>query len=51
MLYLQNRWKLIDNKIIYYGIRKRPNLLKNIIKLSKRERKVIRSLPRDLKDE
>jgi len=34
---LQNRWKIEGSQLIYYGIRKKPNLNKNIIKLTKKE--------------
>jgi hypothetical protein len=41
MLYLQNRWKLSDNKLIYYGMRKKPYLLHNEIKLSPKVQKIV----------
>lgn len=36
-LYLQNRWQLEDNKLVYYGMRNLPNLNKNVIKLNKKQ--------------
>ena len=38
---LQNRWQLEGNKLIYYGIRKKPFLLKNEIRLNQNQRLVI----------
>lgn len=32
---LQNRWKICDGHIVYYGIRKAPYTFRNSIKLSK----------------
>jgi hypothetical protein len=34
---LQSRWKIEGKHLIYYGIRKKPNLNKNKIKLTKKE--------------
>lgn len=45
MYHLQNRWKLCDNKLVYYGIRSGNNLNKNVLKLSKKQAKIISSLP------
>lgn len=45
MYYLQNRWKLCDNKLVYYGIRSGNNLNKNVLKLNKKQAKIISSLP------
>jgi len=44
MLYLQNRWKLINNTLVYYGIRKKPYLRKNKIKLKKKEFEEVKSI-------
>jgi len=49
-LYLQNRWKLENNKLIYYGMRKKPYLLKNVLKLGKNQRKEIEKIVNDEKD-
>lgn len=48
MYYLQNRWKLKNKKLIYYGIRRGENLNKNKLELTKRQRKIIGTLPREL---
>lgn len=48
MYYLQNRWKLKDNKLIYYGIRSGDKLNKNVLRLSKKQVKIICSLPCEL---
>lgn len=45
MYYLQKRWKLEDKHLIYYGLRRKPFLLKNRLKLSKKEIEVIKKLP------
>ncbi|MCL2502993.1 MAG: hypothetical protein FWE94_00015 [Coriobacteriia bacterium] len=41
---LQNRWKLEDGQLIYYGIRKKPYLNKNTIRLTKKEIAFFRDL-------
>ncbi len=51
MYYLQNRWKLDRNTLLYYGLRNRENMFKNRIRLRKKQQKVIASLPRDLTEE
>lgn len=48
MYCLQSRWKLVENKLIYYGMRNRKNLFRNEIRLTKKQRAVIASLPRAL---
>ncbi|MDE6597519.1 MAG: hypothetical protein K2K60_02650 [Clostridia bacterium] len=48
MYYLQNRWKVKDKKLVYYGIRRGENLNKNKLKLTKRQRKIISTLPKEL---
>ena len=51
MLYLQNRWKVVKNKLIYYGMRKKPYLLKNTVKLTKKEKDIICKLPKELNNQ
>ena len=46
--FIQNRWKLEDNKLYYYGLRSEKNLFKNSVKLSSAEIKIISSLPKIL---
>lgn len=48
MYYLQNRWKLSGEKLVYYGIRSGENLNKNVIKLSRAQAKIIATLPCEL---
>lgn len=48
MYYLQSRWKIENQSIYYYGMRKKPDLLKNKIHLSKTERDVLHLLPKEL---
>ena len=42
MFDLQSRWRLEGNKLVYYGIRNVPNLLKNEINISPRQKEIIR---------
>ena len=51
MFDLQNRWRLEGKKLVYYGIRNVPNLLKNEIKINARQQNVIKKLPCELKSE
>lgn len=48
LYYLQNRWKLEENKLCYYGLRNKENMFKNTVKLSKKQIEIISSLPADL---
>ena len=48
MYYLQSRWKAVDGKVVYYGIRSGAKLNKNVIKISRRQKKIIDSLPCEL---
>lgn len=50
MIYLQARWKLNNNKLIYYGLRNKANLFRNEIKLNNKEIKIIKTLPKELND-
>jgi len=51
MLYhIQNRWKLENNKLHYYGLRNTPHTLKNDITLSRKQAGIISTLPRQLND-
>lgn len=43
-LYLQNRWKLEGRKLVYYGMRKKPYLLKNEYKLTKLQTLIINQI-------
>lgn len=45
---IQSRWKLENNILKYYGLRNRPNLFKNSIKLSKHQKEIIERLPCEL---
>lgn len=49
--YLQNRWKLENNELYYYGLRCGKNLFKNRVKLSKKQAEIAKSLPRELTEE
>ena len=46
--FLQNRWKLENKTLNYYGLRSGKNLFKNTVKLSAKEFRIISSLPKEL---
>lgn len=48
MYYLQNRWKLENNRLRYFGLRNKPNMFKNVVKLNRTQAAVISKLPCDL---
>ncbi len=45
---LQNRWKLEGGVLRYYGLRNQPFTLKNEVRLTKKQRRIIAELPREL---
>lgn len=45
---LQSRWRLEDGCLKYYGLRNRPYLFKNTVKLSPRQKIIVETLPREL---
>ena len=51
MIYdLQNRWKIENNYLKYYGMRNTPNLFKNKYRISKKQKAIISSLPSSLSE-
>lgn len=48
MYCLQNRWKLEDNKLKYYGLRNKPVMFKNAFRLNRKQREVVKKLPCEL---
>lgn len=48
MYYLQNRWKLQEGRLKYYGLRNKSVMFKNTVKLNGAQRKIIQKLPCDL---
>ena len=50
MQVLQNRWKLDNNYLIYYGLRNKKDLFKNKYKLNNKELNIIKALPKELND-
>ena len=48
MFYLQNRWKAENRRLRYYGLRCKPNMFKNVVKLTKAQEDVIKKLPCEL---
>lgn len=51
MYCLQNRWKLENNRLRYYGLRNKSVMFKNVVKLTAKQAKIVSSLPRELTDE
>ena len=47
---IQSRWKLEGNILRYYGLRNQPNMFKNTVKLTKKQKTVVEKLPCDLTD-
>lgn len=50
MYHLQNRWKLVGNNLIYYGLRNKENMFKNKLRLTKKQVGIISLLPKVLTD-
>lgn len=50
MYVLQSRWKLDGNVLRYYGLRNRPNLFINTVKINQKQKKIIQELPRELNE-
>ena len=48
---IQNRWKLKNNYLKYYGLRNKHNMFKNMIKLKKKQIEIIKKLPSELNNE
>lgn len=48
---IQNRWKLNNNYLKYYGLRNKHNMFKNMIKLNKKQIEIIKKLPSELNNE
>lgn len=48
MYVLQDRWKLENNALQYYGLRNRPNMFRNRIRLNKKQIAIIKKLPCEL---
>lgn len=50
MYYLQNRWKLEGNRLRYYGLRNKPVMFKNVVKLSRAGCGIVKKLPCELEE-
>lgn len=46
--HLQNRWRIEGKKLVYYGLRREPGLLKNELRPGRARMRIIASLPREL---
>ena len=51
MYNLQKRWALEGTILRYYGLRNRPNMFKNTVKLTKTQKAIIEKLPCELTSE
>lgn len=45
MYYLQNRWKLERRRLRYYGLRNKPDLFKNTVRLTRAQAEIVAKLP------
>ena len=50
MYHLQSRWRLESRVLRYYGLRNKPDLLRNTVRLSRRQKSVLERLPCELTD-
>ena len=48
---IQSRWKFEDDVLRYYGLRNQPNMFKNAVKLTKKQKTIVEKLPCDLTDD
>ena len=48
---IQSRWKLEGTVLRYYGLRNQPDMFKNTIKLTKKQKAIVEKLPCDLTEE
>ena len=51
MYSLQSRWKIINNELVYFGLRNKENMFNNKIRLTKEELTVLSMLPNELDEE
>ena len=50
MYHLQSRWRLEGRLLRYYGLRNKPDLLRNTVRLSRKQKSVLERLPCELTD-
>ena len=50
MYCLQNRWKLENKRLRYYGLRNKSVMFKNVVKLTAKQAKIVSRLPCELTD-
>ncbi len=50
MYEIQSRWKLENNGLRYYGLRNRPVLFQNTVKLTRKRKAIVAKLPSELTD-
>ena len=48
MYYLQNRWKVDERKLKYYGLRNKADMFRNTVKLSGKQAAIVAKLPCEL---
>lgn len=48
---IQNRWKLVNDKLVYFGLRNKENLFNTSVKINARQKAIIQQLPKELSNE
>ena len=48
---IQSRWKLEGDALRCYGLRNQPNMFKNTVKLTKKQKAIVKKLPCELTDD
>lgn len=48
---IQSKWKLEGNVLRYYGLRNQPDMFKNTVKLTKKQKAIVKKLPCELTDD
>ena len=52
MIYdIQSRWKAENSRLVYFGLRNKPNMFKNTVRVSKKQMAIIERLPCALTDD
>ena len=48
---IQSRWKLEESDLKYYGLRNQPDMFRNTVKLTKKQKAIIKKLPCELSED
>ncbi len=51
MYHIQSRWKTDGNYLRYYGLRKKPHMFENVVKISSSRKNILAKLPAELSEE